>query len=95
LPLLGQLAEALVKEPGIQIEIVSHTAGSGNAAKDLKLSRRRAGAVKKALVQREVDGSRLTATGRGSEEPLAPNITENGRRLNERTELRILAPDGK
>lgn len=92
MPLLGQLAEALVREPGIEIEIVSHTAASGNAKKDLALSRRRAEAVKRALVQREVDSRRLTATGRGSEAPLAPNVTRSGRRLNERIELRVLVP---
>ena len=41
-------------------------------------------------MQREVKGSRLTAIGRGSEEPLAPNITNNGRKLNERVELRLI-----
>ncbi|MBN2577074.1 MAG: OmpA family protein [Deltaproteobacteria bacterium] len=93
LPLLGQLAEALVKEPGIRLEIVSHTAGGGDAHKELALSRRRAEAVKKALMQREVEGSRLTTVGRGSEVPLAPSITRRGRQLNERTELRLVGAD--
>ena len=90
LPLIGQLAEVLVQEPEIQLEIVSHAGGGGNAQKEMALSRRRAAAVKKALVQREVESSRLTAIGRGSEEPVAPSITRSGRRLNERVELRLV-----
>jgi outer membrane protein OmpA-like peptidoglycan-associated protein len=93
LPLIGQLAEALVKETNIQLEIVSHTAGSGNASKDMALSKRRAGAVKNALIERAVGAGRLTATGRGSEAPLAPNITRSGRKLNERMELHLLGAD--
>jgi outer membrane protein OmpA-like peptidoglycan-associated protein len=88
LPLIGELAEALVREPGFQIEIVSHTGGSGDAKKDLALSKRRAVAVKNALVEREVPAAQIVATGRGSEEPLAPNITQSGRQRNDRVELR-------
>jgi outer membrane protein OmpA-like peptidoglycan-associated protein len=90
LSLVGQLAEALVKETNVQLEIVAHTAGSGDAAKDMALSKRRADAVKNALVDREVGAGRLTATGRGSEAPLAPNVTRSGRKLNERMELHLL-----
>jgi outer membrane protein OmpA-like peptidoglycan-associated protein len=93
LPLIGQLAEALTKDPGIELEIVAHTGGSGDAAKDMALSKRRAEAVKRALVDREVAGSRLVVTGRGSEDPLAPNLTRSGRKLNERIELRLSVPD--
>jgi outer membrane protein OmpA-like peptidoglycan-associated protein len=95
MPLLGQLAEALVNEPAAELEIVGHTAASGNVQKDQTLSRRRAEAVKRALVEREVDGGRLTATGRGSEVPLAPNVTRSGRQLNERIELHILGPGSR
>jgi OOP family OmpA-OmpF porin len=93
LPLIGELAEAMVKEPGLQLEIVSHVPASGDPKKDMTLSRRRAHAVRKALVQREVPAHRLTATGRGSEEPLAPNVTRSGRRLNDRMELRVVDGD--
>jgi outer membrane protein OmpA-like peptidoglycan-associated protein len=93
LPLVGELAEALVREPGVRIEIVSHTASSGDVKKDLALSRRRAEAVKDALVAKEVATDRLVTTGRGAEDPIAPNITRSGRRRNERTELRLVGAD--
>ena len=93
LPLIGELAEVLVKEPGVQLEVVCHTAGTGDEKKDMTLSRRRADAVRNALVQREAPAGQVTATGRGSQEPLAPNVTRSGRKLNERTELRLSGPD--
>jgi outer membrane protein OmpA-like peptidoglycan-associated protein len=86
-PFLDELAAALVKEPGVRLEIVSHTADSGDAKKDLALSKRRAEAVKYVLVGKGVGVEQLVATGRGSEDPIAPNITRSGRMRNERVEL--------
>ena len=86
-PFLDELAAALVKEPGVRLEIVSHTADSGDAKKDLALSKRRAEAVKYVLVGKGVGVEQLVATGRGSEDPIAPNITRSGRMRNERMEL--------
>lgn len=93
LPFIGQLAEALMRDSSLELEIVAHVAGTGNAAKDMGTSKRRAEAVRRALVEREVASDRLVITGRGSEAPLAPNITRTGRKLNERIELKLLVPD--
>jgi outer membrane protein OmpA-like peptidoglycan-associated protein len=87
MPFLEELAAALVKEPGVRLEILSHTADSGDAKKDMTLSRRRAEAVKYLLVGKGVSTDQVVATGRGSEDPIAPNITSSGRMRNERVEL--------
>jgi outer membrane protein OmpA-like peptidoglycan-associated protein len=87
MPFLGELAAALVKEPGVRLEIVCHTADNGDAKKDMTLTRRRAEAVKNLLVGKGVSADQLVATGRGSEDPVAPNITRSGRMRNERVEL--------
>ena len=87
MPFLDELAAALVKEPGVHLEIVSHTSDSGDAKKDLTLSKRRAETLKYALVGKGVSADQLVATGRGSEDPIAPNITRSGRMRNERVEL--------
>lgn len=92
MPFLDELAAALVKEPGVRLEIISHTSDSGDAKKDMILSRRRAEAVKYLLVGKGVSTDHLVATGRGSEDPIAPNITRGGRMRNERVELHRAGP---
>ena len=92
MPFVEELAAALVKEPGVRLEIISHTSDSGDAKKDMTLSRRRAEAVKYLLVGKGVSTDHLVATGRGSEDPIAPNITRSGRMRNERVELHRAGP---
>jgi outer membrane protein OmpA-like peptidoglycan-associated protein len=87
LPFLDALAAALSREANVSLEIVSHTPASGDAKKDLILSRRRAEAIRSRLVGQGVAGERLLAVGRGSEDPIAPNITRTGRSRNDRVEL--------
>jgi outer membrane protein OmpA-like peptidoglycan-associated protein len=87
LPFLDALATALVQDPAARLEIVVHTADSGDAKKDLTLSKRRAEAVKSMLVVKGASAAQLLATGRGSEDPVAPNLTRTGRLRNERVEL--------
>jgi outer membrane protein OmpA-like peptidoglycan-associated protein len=84
---IDELAAALIKEPGVRLAILSHTADNGDAKKDLTLSKRRAEAVKYVLVGKGASSDQLVATGRGSEDPVAPNITRSGRMHNERVEL--------
>lgn len=87
LPFLDELAAALVKEPSARLDIVVHTADTGDAKKDMTLSKRRADAIKRVLVDKGANAEQLTATGRGSEDPVAPNLTRTGRYRNERVEL--------
>lgn len=86
-PFLDELAAALTREPGVRLEIISHTANNGEAKKDLTLSKRRAETIKSVLVSKGVGTDQLIPIGRGSEEPIAPNITRTGKLRNERVEL--------
>ena len=70
------------------MRIDGHTDGIGSDAANLDLSRRRAAAVKTALVKRYgIAADRLSTGGFGESQPKADNATPEGRALNRRVEL--------
>ncbi|MBN1447512.1 MAG: OmpA family protein [Bacteroidetes bacterium] len=73
----------------IHIEIRGHTDYIGSDEYNIALSDARARAVKNYLVNRGVEADRITTRGMGKSQPIAPNDTELGRRLNRRTEIVI------
>lgn len=88
-PVLKEIAAILDANPKWKLRIDGHTDGIGNDAANLDLSKRRAAAVKAALVSRYgVDAGRLTTGGYGASSPKATNATPEGRALNRRVELR-------
>jgi OOP family OmpA-OmpF porin len=91
-PLLERAYEILHANPTISIEIAGHTSSDGDANRNQLLSLQRAEAVKKYLVGRGIDGGRLLTVGHGSDEPVADNRTDEGRKQNRRIEFRILVP---
>lgn len=61
---------------------------TGDAQKNQVLSEGRATAVKNVLVAKYgADGSRITTKGRGAEQAIEDNKTEDGRALNRRVEI--------
>ncbi len=88
-PVIAELARAM-GSCSTPVEIAVHTDSLGDAAVNLKLSQRRADAVRKALVQRGVRPDRLMATGYGETQPIASNAGESGRRENRRVEFRVV-----
>lgn len=87
-PVLKIIAEALAAQPALKLRIEGHTDSSGDAAKNLDLSKRRAESVRNALAQQfKVAAERLTADGLGQTKPLADNATSQGRAQNRRVEF--------
>jgi len=87
-PLIERLHAGLAGEGAARIEIVGHASSEGAAEYNRGLSQRRAQSVVAALVGLGLDGGRLSATGRGEDEPIASNDDEAGRSLNRRVEVR-------
>ena len=88
-PVLGMLA-SLARGCGVRLEIAAHTDAKGDSEINLRLSQRRADAVRKHLVQRGVHAEQLVAKGYGETQPLADNDTSAGRKVNRRVEFRVL-----
>lgn len=90
--LLKQVAEAIMTNPTTQVIVEGHTDSVGSASRNLRLSQRRANAVRRYLVRQGVERRRLTAIGYGEERPLDSNRTRAGRRRNRRVEFTIASP---
>lgn len=76
-----------VNHTSSKITIEGYTDSTGQYDKNIALSKRRAEAVKKLMVQYGVDSSRISAFGKGSLSPIASNDTKIGRAQNRRIEI--------
>ncbi len=93
---LKQLAEVLISQPDIVINIEGHTDNKtvkGNGIRNnWDLSVLRASSVAEILVNNGVYAWRVVPSGRGEHSPITENDTSENRKLNRRTEI-ILTPD--
>jgi outer membrane protein OmpA-like peptidoglycan-associated protein len=88
-PTLQEIADVLRRHPDWKVLINGHTDGIGAPQYNVDLSKRRAEAVKAALVGRHtIDGNRLTTWGLGEAYPKDTNDTLDGRARNRRVELK-------
>jgi len=85
--ILQQIADALKEEKTIKLQIVGHTDGDGDDAKNLLLSKKRAEAVKVKLAGMGIATNRFTTDGKGEKEPVAGNTSAAGKAQNRRVEF--------
>ncbi len=89
-PILDSVARWLLSNPSMVVEIAGHTDNIGPAEYNLRLSQRRAEAVRQYLINKGVPPERIYARGYGETQPIADNSTEEGRSQNRRVEIRII-----
>ena len=91
---LDQLAQFLNQHKDRRVQIDGFTDSVGTDAYNEDLSRRRAEAVKSALLVRGIDASRIGTEGYGKGYPVASNSNSGGRQLNRRVEVVIGQDNG-
>ena len=88
---LDSLGDTMLAFGNTYLQVEGNTDSRGGAAANKTLSQRRAEAVKKYLVQNfQIPDARFVAVGRGEDNPVASNETEDGRALNRRTDIKVL-----
>jgi outer membrane protein OmpA-like peptidoglycan-associated protein len=87
---LSVLAASLNKYPNTHVQVIGHTDNTGAASYNLDLSRRRASTVANSLVGSGVSAGRVSAYGKGEDQPIASNLTASGRAQNRRVEIIII-----
>ena len=87
-PILDEVMDYLDDHTDIKMEIQGHTDSIGTAAYNMGLSNRRAASVKKYLVDKGIETTRLEPMGFGLTRPVAPNDSEENRAKNRRVEFK-------
>lgn len=86
--ILDRVAESLLAHPEVSIEVGGHSDSDGSDASNMKLSTKRANAVRDYLIKSGVPASQMTAKGYGETQPISDNKTPEGKAMNRRVELK-------
>lgn len=90
-PVLDSIAQMLLENPTVKVEIAGHTDTRGSFTYNLRLSQARAESVRRYLISKGVEPERLIAKGYGESQPIIKNArTEAEHQQNRRVEFRIL-----
>ncbi|MDX2196487.1 MAG: OmpA family protein [Cytophagales bacterium] len=85
------VVDFLKKNPGITIELGSHTDARGSDTYNLKLSESRANSAVSFIISNGIDPSRIKAVGYGETKHIIPNaVSEEDHQKNRRTEFKVI-----
>lgn len=87
--ILDEAVEGLRRSPDVAVEVQGHTDDVGAEAYNMKLSQRRADAVRAYLIEHGIAAERLTAKGYGEASPKVPNTDDESRAQNRRVVLQV------
>jgi outer membrane protein OmpA-like peptidoglycan-associated protein len=87
---LDNLVSLLSENSNLVMEIGGYTDSTGSEQYNMALSEKRALSVVNYLIKRGISSDRLKFKGYGNTSPLGDNVTSEGRKLNRRTEAKII-----
>jgi outer membrane protein OmpA-like peptidoglycan-associated protein len=77
----------MVQNPQVTVDVLAFTDAAGPDSYNLELSQTRANTIWAYLLYGGIPPARVTATGKGEADPVAPNDTEEGRARNRRVQF--------
>jgi outer membrane protein OmpA-like peptidoglycan-associated protein len=86
---LDELAQLMIKKPEFRLSLSGHTDNVGKPETNMLLSKNRTLAVKKYILSKGVEESRIKAEWFGHTKPIDDNSTAEGRQHNRRVEMKI------
>ena len=84
---INRIVQLMNENPDLKFSVEGHTDSTGNPANNQTLSEQRSQAIVDKLVEKGVAQDRLTAVGKGQNNPIADNSTDEGRAKNRRVEF--------
>jgi outer membrane protein OmpA-like peptidoglycan-associated protein len=88
-PTVDYAASKLIENKEAYIVVTGYADNSGNHAKNMELSIKRAEAVKAELIRMGVDEKHIKVAGKGEKDPIGDNKTPEGRAKNRRAVLTL------
>ncbi len=90
---MKEFASVVKLHPEASVNIFGYTDSSGDQEYNLKLSEFRANMVRSFLMGQELSPEKLRAQGFGNSNPIDTNDTEEGRTMNRRVEISVVAKE--
>jgi NitT/TauT family transport system substrate-binding protein len=88
---LDSLGETMLAFGNTYLQVEGNTDSRGSASSNRTLSQQRAESVKAYLVKNfGIPPQRFVAVGKGADNPVASNATEDGRAMNRRTDIKVV-----
>lgn len=85
---LEEVVKLMKSQTDFNFVVEGYCDSVGSSAYNLSLSDRRAGSVKRYFISKGVPAKRISAIGYGEANPIATNMTEEGRAKNRRVEIK-------
>lgn len=84
---INRIVQLMTENPDLKFSVEGHTDSTGNASSNQTLSEARSAAIVAKLVELGISADRLTSSGKGQNNPIADNATDEGRAKNRRVEF--------